>query len=105
MGIDAAEDFVDELEVSAVGQRFHLDLAIAELTVSARLLLVATLHVGLAANGLAIRHLWRLQDDLGVVAVLQLRNHDFDVLLAGSRDEEFLGLRIAEEAQHHIFFH
>ena len=50
-------------------------------------------------------HLRRLQVDFGVVAVLQLGDHDLDVLLAGAGDEEFLGLRIAEEAQHGIFFH
>ena len=40
-----------------------------------------------------------------MIAVLQLRDHDFDVLLAGSGDEEFFGLRIAEEAQHGVLFH
>ena len=93
LGNRAAEDLVDELEVAAARQRFHLDLAVAELAVAAALLLVASLHVGLAANGLAIRHLGRLQVDFGVIAVLQLRDDDFDVLLAGARDQEFLGLR------------
>ena len=59
----------------------------------------------LAANGLAIGNLGRLQVDFGVVAVLQLGDHHFDVLLAGAGDQELLGLRIAEEAQHGIFFH
>ena len=101
----AAEDLVDELEVAAARQRLHLDLAIAELAVAAALLLVASLHVGAPANGLAIRNLRRLQVHLGVVAVLQLGDDDFDVLLAGAGDQEFLRLRIAEEAQHGVFFH
>ena len=105
LGNRAAEDFVDELEVAAARQRLHLDLAIAELAVTAALLLVTALHVGAAANGFAIGNLRRLQDYLSVVPVLQLGDDDFDVLLAGSGDEEFLGLRIAEEAQHGIFFH
>ena len=46
-----------------------------------------------------------LEVHFGVITVLQLGNDDFDVLLAGARDEEFLGLGIAEEAQHGILFH
>ena len=72
---------------------------------AAGLLLVASLHVGLAANGLAIGNLGRFQHDFGVVALLHLRDDDFNVLLAGARDQEFLGLRVAEEAQHGVFFH
>ncbi len=71
----------------------------------AGLLFVAALHVGFAANGLAVRNLRRFQNHFGVIALLHLRDHDFDVLLAGSGNEEFFGLRIAEEAQHGIFFH
>ena len=87
------------------GQRFHLDFAVAVLAVAAGLLLVPALHVGLAANGLAVRHLGRFQHHFRVVALLHLRDHHFNVLLARARDQEFLGLRIAEEAQHGIFFH
>ena len=105
LGNRAAEDFVDELEFAAARQRLHLDPAIAELAVTAGLLLVPALHVGAAANGFAIGNLGRLQDYLSVVALLQLGDDDFDMLLAGSGDQEFLGLRIAEEAQHGIFFH
>ena len=101
----AAEDVVDELELAAARQRLHLDLAVAVLAVAAGLLLVAALHVGLAADGLAVRDLGRLQVDLGVIALLELRDDDFNVLLPGAGDQEFLGLRIAEEAQHGIFFH
>ena len=101
----AAENVVHKLELAASRQRLHLDLAVAVLAVAAGLLLVASLHVGLAANGLAVGHLGRFQNDFGVIALLQLRNDDFDVLLAGARDEKFLRLRIAEEAQHGIFFH
>ncbi len=42
----AAEDVVDELEVAAARQRLHLDLAVAELSVSAGLLLVAAVRLG-----------------------------------------------------------
>ena len=105
LGDGAAEDVVDELEVAAAGQGFHLDLAVAELAVAAGLLLVAALHVGLAADGLAVRDLGRPEDDFSVVALLELGADDLDVLLAGARDEELLGLGIAEEAHHHVLFH
>jgi hypothetical protein len=101
----AAENIVDELELAAAWQGFHADLAVPVLTVAAGLLLVASLHVGFAANSLAVRNFGSLQDHFRVIALLKLRNDDFDMLLAGARDEEFLGLRIAEETQHAIFFH
>ena len=101
----AAENVVHEFELSAARQRLHLDLAIAVLAVPAGLFLVASLHVGFAANRLPIRNLGRFQIHFGVIALLQLRDDDFDVLLAGARDQKLLGLRIAEEAQHGILFH
>src|SRR3954463_265218 len=55
LGNGAAEDVINELEVRAARQRLHLDFAIAVLAVSAGLLLVASLHVGAPADGLAIR--------------------------------------------------
>ena len=44
----AAEDVVLELEVAAARQRLHADLAVAELPVPARLLLVAAVRLGRA---------------------------------------------------------
>src|SRR2546429_6446926 len=93
------------LEFAASRQGLHLDLAITELAVAAGLFLVPALHVGAPANGLAVGHLGRLQIHFGVVALLHLRDSDFDVLLSRARDEELLSLRVAEEAQHGIFFH
>src|SRR5208283_1644710 len=103
----AAKNIVDELELNfgIARQRFHLDFAIAVLAVATGLLLVASLDVGLTANGFAVGYLGRFQHDFGVVPLLHLRDYDFDVLLSGARDQEFLGLRVAEEAQHGIFFH
>jgi hypothetical protein len=40
-----------------------------------------------------------------VVAFLKLGDDDFNVLLAGAGDEKFLGLLVAEEAEHGVFFH
>src|SRR5208337_846558 len=53
----AAKNVVDELELPATRQRLHFDFAIAVLAVPAGLLLVASLHVGLAPDGFAIRDL------------------------------------------------
>ena len=61
LGIDAAEDLVGEFELAAARQRLHADPAIAELAVTAGLLLVAALDVGRAADRFAIRDLGRLQ--------------------------------------------
>ena len=72
---------------------------------SAGLLLVFSLDIGFAANRLPVGHLGRFQDHLGVVPLLHLGDDHFNMLLAGARDQEFLGLGIAEEAQHGVFFH
>ncbi len=101
----AAENVVHKLKLPAARQRLHLDLAIAVLPVAAGLLLVPPLHIGLAANRLPVRHLRRFQNHFRVIALLQLRHHDFNVLLSGARNQKLLRLRIAEEAQHGIFFH
>ena len=82
----AAENVVDEFELSAARQRLHLDLAVAVLAVPASLFLVAALHVGFAANRLAIRNLRRLQIHFRVIALPHFRDDDFDVLLAGARN-------------------
>ena len=60
LGNRAAENVVDEFELAAARQRFHLDFAVAVLAVSAGLFLVLALDVGLAANGLAVRAPWAL---------------------------------------------
>ena len=89
---------------AAARQRLHADPAVAELPVTAGLLLVPALHVGGSADGFAIGNLGRFQGDVHAIALLQPADGDFDVLLAGSGDQEFLGLRIAIEAQGKIFF-
>ncbi len=68
----AAKNIVDELELAAARQRFHPDLAVAVLPVATGLFFVTSLHVGLPADRLAIRNLGRLQNDFGVIALLQL---------------------------------
>ena len=100
----STEHFVGEFELLAARERLHPDPAVAELAVSAGLLLVPSLDVRLAANRLAIRNLRGVQLDVHVVALLQPADDDLDVLLARAREQELLGLRIAIEAQLRVLF-
>ena len=50
-------------------------------------------------------NLGSFQHHFGVVPLLHLGDDHFNVLLARARDQKFLGLGIAEEAQHGVFFH
>ena len=63
----------------------------------AGLLLVLALGVGLSANRFAVRHFWRLEREIHVVALVQLCDDHLDVLLSGPGKQEFLGLRVAHE--------
>src|SRR5260370_24322191 len=98
LGNGAAENMVHKFKLFSALQRFHLDLAIAVLAVSAALLFVTTLNIGLAANGLTIRNLRRFEVYFRVIALLQLGDDNFNMLLAGSGNKKLLGLRVAEEA-------
>ena len=88
----------------AARQGLHADPAIPELPMSAGLLLVPALHVGGAADGLAVGDLGRLEGDIHAVPSLQTADGDFDMLLSGSRHQKLLGLRIAVEAQREVLF-
>ena len=104
-GDRAAEDFVAELEAAAAGHGLHANLAVAELAVAAGLLLVASLRLGLGADGFAIGHLGGLEGDFGVVALFEAADDGLDVRLARAGDEELVGLRVAEEADEQVLFH
>ena len=101
----AAEDFIVELEAAAAGHGLHADFAVAELAVAAGLLFVAALRFGFAADGFAIGNLGRLERDFSVVALFEAADDGLDVRLARAGDEEFVGLRVAEEADEQILFH
>ena len=103
-GNRAAENVVDELDAFAAFDGLHLDAAHAELAVTAGLLFVFAFGVGFAANGFAIRNFGRLEREVDVIALVQLGDDDFDVLLAGAGEQEFLGLRIARETERGVFF-
>ena len=86
------------------GRRLQIDAADAELPVAAGLFLVFAFGVGFAANRFAIGNLGRLERQVHVIALMQLGDDDFDVLLARAGEQEFLGLRIARKTQRGIFF-
>ena len=71
---------------------------------SARLFFVLAFGVGLAANGFTVGNLGRLQREIDVVALLQLGNNDFDVLLARAGKQKFLRLRVARKTERAVFF-
>src|SRR5713101_2590774 len=58
-----------------------------------------------ATNSLAIGNFRRLQNYFCVITLLEFGDHDFNVLLPRARNQEFLGLGIAEKSQHGVFFH
>ena len=70
---------------------------------AAGLLFVFAFGVGFAANGFAVGDFGRMHDQFDVVALAELGDDDFDVLLPGAAEQKFLGLRIAGEAQGQIF--
>src|SRR5204863_6417218 len=99
----AAENVVDEFDALAALDGLHLDAAHTELPVPAGLLLVLAFGVGLSADGFAIRNFRRLKREIDVVALLELGDDNFDVLLAGAGEQKFLSLRVAGEAQGAVF--
>src|SRR5688572_24682984 len=98
-----AEDVVDELEVAATGQRFELDLAVAELAVAAGLLLVPAVRLGRGRDGLPVGNPWQLQVHLDPEPAFELRHGHFDVRLALPREQELLRLRVAVVAERRVF--
>ena len=104
-GDGAAEDFVGELEAAAAGQGSMRILQSPNWPWPPDLLFVAALGLGLGADGFAVRNLGRFEGDFGVVALFEAADDGLDVRLAGAGDEEFVGLRIAEEADEQVFFH
>src|SRR5258708_15823309 len=71
-GDGASEDLVDELEVTPARERLHGDLAVGELSVTARLLLVTPVGLGQLGDRLAVRHLRRMHNYVNVVFLVPL---------------------------------
>jgi hypothetical protein len=65
---------------------------------------VAPLDLGLALDGLAVGDLGRLQDDVGLVAALDLFHGQLDVQLAHAGQEHVAGLVVADQMQVDVLF-
>ena len=65
---------------------------------------MATLHVGLAPNGLQVGNFRSLQSDIDAVAFLEAADRDLHVNLPGTGYQKVLRLRVAVEAQREVFF-
>src|SRR5205814_9636060 len=100
----SAENIVDELEVRAARQRFNLDLAVAGLTVPARLLLVAAVSFGRRLDRLAVRNARRLQVHVHAETPLELRDRHLDVQLALAREQQLFGLGVAAIGDGRVLF-
>src|SRR6185437_6092029 len=100
-----AKDIVHKDNAAAPRQRFHTDLAVAKLAMSASLLLMTALRLGMPADGLAIGHLRGLQGHFRMIAALQPGNDGLDMRLPCPGDQKLVRLRVAEEPYHLIFFH
>src|ERR1700736_6955431 len=71
---------------------------------SAALFLVFTFGVGTPANSFAVGDFGWLQGEVHVIALVQLGDHNLYVLLSGTGEQKFLGLRVAREMQRGVFF-
>ena len=95
---DAAHDLVDEL-VLALLERRDDDVAVAELTPAAGLLLVPAVRARLPANRLAVRNARRVQLDVDAEPPLRPLERDLDMHLAHSGEDLLAGLLVASQVQ------
>jgi hypothetical protein len=100
-GDDAALDLVHELEVVAV-QRLDGDVAVAELAAPARLLLVAAVRRGRAADGLAVGDARRPQIHLDPEARAQAVHRHLDVDLREPGDDLLARLRVPVQVERRV---
>src|SRR3990172_4709307 len=103
-GDGPAKNVIYELKLAAARQWLHFDFAVAELAVTAGLLLVAALDVGGTADGFTVRDFRGLECDINVIAALEARDHHLILLLACPAEQEFVRLRVAVESQRRVLF-
>ena len=103
----AAHDRVLEVElgIGRVVVGTELDPHVAELAVSAGLLLVAALHVDLLADGLAVGDLRELQHALRAELAGQLLGDDFQMQLAQAGEHALGGFHVLFHADGRVFLH
>ncbi len=94
--------YIRSLQISG-GFELHLDMAV--LSVSAGLLLILGIHVGVLADRLAEGHLRRLQDDLCFVSGQKLADRDLQMLVAHAVEQGLAVLAVNDRLQGHILRH
>ena len=99
----AADNFLGENEIVALAG-LEADEHIAELAVSAGLLLVSALNFDLLADGLSVCNLRHAEIDLNAELVLELGNDNIKVLLAETGEHLLAGLFVDDERNCRILF-
>src|SRR5439155_23359012 len=98
------KNFVYKFEFAATGQRLHLNFAISILSMSAGLLLVFTLNLGLPADGFSVRNLWSFQIDINTESFLKTSDYCFNVKLTHPGQQHLASLLITSKSKGGIFF-
>ena len=104
-GYRAAEDLVYELKTASRRQGFHIDHNVAVLAVAAGLFLMFALYMGFAADGLTVFNLRRTQVGFHAEFPFHALHDDFDVLVAHTAYQHFLGYRVAAHNDGGVFVH
>ena len=102
---DAAHDGVGELESGAARQGFDLDPHVAELPVSARLLLVAVLHPRAAAYRFLVRHLRRFERHLHAELAPHLLQRHVEMRVAQAAHQRLVRVRLPRYRERRVFLH
>src|SRR5206468_10813059 len=92
---DAADDLVHELVALVSLHRLEHDVRVAELSTTARLLLVAALRARLLPDRLEVRDARLMEVDVDVEPRPQPRDGDFDVHLREAGEKLLASLRVA----------
>ena len=96
--------FEDELGIGGIVIGTELDDDVAELAVSAGLLLMAAAYVDLLADGLTVRDFGILQDALYAELGSKLLGGNFDVKFAQTGEQGLGGLNILGDGEGRVFF-
>src|SRR6185369_4089672 len=104
LGYRPAVDLLLEYEAGAAGQGLHLDDDVAELAMTARLLLVAPLLSHRFANGFAIAHGRRVGLHLDAVAALKTRDHGVEMLVVHAAQPNLVVRLVMLDDQRRVFF-
>ena len=98
----AADDFLGKFQTFRLAG-FKADPHVAELAVSAGLLLVAALNLHSAADGFAVGDAGLFGLRVGAEFILELGDDDVDVLFALTADDHLIGLGVGAEVHGGIF--